>query len=201
MKRSSSGIQIEPLRRYDRGFLFPHPLRLPQGRCKRIRKGTAGNRFHVQVIRFASCSACRLSVLRSSTTYASDDARTPLPQRSGARSDNSSSLQTGVQAYSSLIHACSILTSWGTFSDKFVYSRLILHPPPPSAGVCRRFTTALEGREVNRFSQCYNAFGQPLTARRNECQRTWIRQPMQGRLCLWPHSTLLSEIREPRRLG
>jgi hypothetical protein len=56
-----------------------------------------------------------LSVLRSSTTYARD-ARTPLPHRRGARSDNSSSLQTGRTSLPSPAHACSILMSCGTFS-------------------------------------------------------------------------------------
>src|ERR1700730_2022284 len=55
------------------------------------------------------------SVFRSSTTYASE-ARSPLPQRTGARSEISSFLQTGNVKEPSPIHACSTFTSRGTFS-------------------------------------------------------------------------------------
>ncbi len=56
-----------------------------------------------------------LSVFRSSTMY-DMDARTPWPQRTGARSEISSPLQTGRLREASPIHACSIFTELGTFS-------------------------------------------------------------------------------------
>src|ERR1700756_759611 len=49
-------------------------------------------------------------VLRSSTTY-DIEARRPLPERMGARSESSSPLQTGSVKEPSPIHACSIFTS------------------------------------------------------------------------------------------
>src|SRR6267142_138596 len=49
-------------------------------------------------------------VLRSSTTY-DIEARMPLPEWMGARSDSSSPLQTGSVREPSPIHACSIFTS------------------------------------------------------------------------------------------
>jgi len=44
------------------------------------------------------------------------EARTPLPQRTGVKSEISSPLQTGSVRKPSPIHACSIFTSCGTFS-------------------------------------------------------------------------------------
>ena len=81
-----------------------------------------------------------LSVLRSSTMYAME-ARMPLPQRTGAKSESSSPRQLGSVNVPSPIHACSIFRSRGTFStSSWIAGSFCL--AAASRGKCSKLTIA-----------------------------------------------------------
>jgi hypothetical protein len=77
---------------------------------------------------FVRTRSSSISVFRDHRRRMAKDARMPMPQRSGARSEISSPLQTGNVREPVPIQACSIFTSCGTFSTG---------ASPPHAGFSR----------------------------------------------------------------